>query len=57
MIENKAADESGVVAEYMKALQVEEVEKLRDFMGIMEEACSSRSLQDNKTKSPSQVVY
>ena len=24
---------------------------------IMEEACSSRSLQDNKTKSPSQVVY
>ena len=25
--------------------------------GIMEEACSSRSLQDNKTNSPSQVVY
>ena len=25
--------------------------------GIMEEACSSRSLQDNKTDSPSQVVY
>ena len=24
---------------------------------IMEEACSSRSLQDNKTNSPSQVVY
>ena len=26
-------------------------------VGIMEEACSSRSLQNNKTKSPSQVVY
>ena len=25
--------------------------------GIMEEACSSRSLQDNKTNSPSQIVY
>ena len=24
---------------------------------FMEEACSSRSLQDNKTDSPSQVVY
>ena len=26
-------------------------------LGTMEEACSSRSLQDNKTNSPSQVVY
>ena len=26
------------------------------MQGIMEEACSSRSLQNNKTKSPSKVV-
>ena len=30
--ENKAADESGVIAEYPKALEVEEVEKLTDLM-------------------------
>ena len=28
---NKAADEGGVIAEYMKALVVEAVEKLRGF--------------------------
>ena len=34
--ENKAADESGVIAEYLKALEVEEVEKLRGLMnGIL----------------------
>ena len=27
------------------------------IVGIMEEVCSSRSLQYNKTNSPSQVVY
>ena len=32
MIENKAANEGGVIAEYMNALEVEEVEKLRDLM-------------------------
>ena len=32
MKENKAADESGVIAEYLKALEVEEVEKLRGLM-------------------------
>ena len=32
MKENKAAYESGVVAEYLKALEVEEVEKLRGLM-------------------------
>ena len=36
MKENKAADESGVIAEYLKALEVEEVEKLRGLMnGIL----------------------
>ena len=36
MIENKAADESGVIAEYLKALEVEVVEKLRGLMnGIL----------------------
>ena len=29
MKENKAADESGVIPEYLRALEVEEVEKLR----------------------------
>ena len=33
---NKAADESGVIAVYLKALEVEEVEKLRGLMnGIL----------------------
>ena len=32
MKENKAANEGGVIAEYMNALEVEEVEKLRDLM-------------------------
>ena len=36
MKENKAADESGVIAEYLKALEVEEVKKLRGLMnGIL----------------------
>ena len=36
MKENKAADESGVIAEYTKALEVEEVNKLRGLMnGIL----------------------
>ena len=36
MKENKTADEIGVIAEYLKALEVEEVEKLRDLMnGIL----------------------
>ena len=36
MKENKAADESGMIAEYLKALEVEEVEKLRTLMnGIL----------------------
>ena len=34
-MENEAADESGVITEYLKALEVE-VEKLRDIMnGIL----------------------
>ena len=32
MKENKVADESGVIAEYLKALEVEEVEKLRGLV-------------------------
>ena len=32
MKKNKSTDESGVIAEYLKALEVEEVEKLRDLM-------------------------
>ena len=36
MKENKAVDESRVIAEYLKALEVEEVEKLRGLMnGIL----------------------
>ena len=36
MKENKDADESGVIAEYMKALEVEEVDNLRGLMnGIL----------------------
>ena len=32
MKDNKAADESGVIAEYLKTLEVKEVEKLRGLM-------------------------
>ena len=32
MKENKAADESGVIAEYLNALEVEEIEKQRGLM-------------------------
>ena len=35
MKENTAADESGVIAEYLKALEVEDVEKLRGLMNVM----------------------
>ena len=36
MKENKAADESGVIAEYLKALEVKQVEKQRGLMnGIL----------------------
>ena len=35
MKKNKAADESGVIAEYQKALEVEEVEKLRGLMNAI----------------------
>ena len=35
MKENKAADESGVIAEYLKALEVQEVEKLRGLINII----------------------
>ena len=30
---------------------------MKSGVGIMEEVCSSRFLQDNKTNSPCQVVY
>ena len=43
MKENKAADESGVVAEYLQALDVEEVDKLRGLMnGILNGADISK---------------
>ena len=35
MKENKASGESGVIAAYMIALEVEEVEKLRDLMNVI----------------------
>ena len=35
MKENKAADESGEIAEYLKALEVEEVEKLKGLMNSL----------------------
>ena len=39
MIKNTAADKSGIIAECLKALEVEEVEKLRGLMnGILNEA-------------------
>ena len=35
MKENKSADDSGVITEYLKALKVEEVDKLRGLMNVL----------------------
>ena len=51
MKENKAADESGVIAEYLKALEVEEVEKLRGLMnGILNGADIPKEWKENRVK-------
>ena len=51
MNENKAADESGVIAEYMKALEVEEVEKLRGLMnGILNGADIPKEWEESRVK-------
>ena len=47
----KAADESGVIAEYMKALEVEEVEKLRGLMnGILNGADIPKEWKESRVK-------
>ena len=49
--ENKAADESRVIAEYLKALEVEEVEKLRGLMiGILNGAYITKDWQESRGK-------
>ena len=49
--ENKAADESGVIAEYMKALEVEEIEKLRGLMnGILNGADIPKQWKEIRVK-------
>ena len=51
MKENKAADESGVIAEYLKALEVEEVEKLRGLMnGILNGADIPKEWKESRVK-------
>ena len=51
MKENKAADESGVITEYMKALEVEEVEKLRYLMnGILNGAYIPKEWKESIVK-------
>ena len=51
MKENKVADESGVIAEYMKALEVEEVEKLGGLMnGILNETDILKEWKESRVK-------
>ena len=51
MKENKAADESGVVAEYLKALEVEEVDTLIALMnGILNGADIPREWKESRVK-------
>ena len=51
MKENKAADESGVIAKYLKTLEVEEVEKLRDMTNrILNGADIPKEWQESKVK-------
>ena len=49
--DKKAADESGVIAEYLKALEVEEVEKLRGMMnGIFNGAYIQKEWKESRVK-------
>ena len=49
--ENKAADESGVLAEYLKALEVDEVEKLRGLInGILNSADIPKEWKESRVK-------
>ena len=51
MKDSKAADESGVIAEYPKALEVEEVEKLRSLMnGILNGADIPKEWKESRVK-------
>ena len=51
MKENRAADESGVIAEYLKPLEVEEVEKLRGLMnGILNGADIPKEWKESRMK-------
>ena len=51
MKENGAADESGVIAEYLKALEVEEVYKLRGLMnGILNGADIPKEWKESRVK-------
>ena len=51
MKENKVADESGVIAEYLKALEVEEVGKLRGLMnGILNGADIPKEWKESRVK-------
>ena len=51
MKDNKAAYESGVIAEYLKAPEVEEVEKLRSLMnGILNGADIPKEWKESRVK-------
>ena len=51
MKENKAADESGVISEYLNALEVEEVDKLRGLMiGILNGADVPKEWKESRLK-------
>ena len=51
MKENKAADESGVIAEYLRALEVEEIEKLRGLtIGILNGADIPKEWKKSRVK-------
>ena len=50
-LKKEAADESGVIAEYLKALEIEEVEKLRGLMnGILNEADIPKEWKESRVK-------
>ena len=50
MKENKAEDESGVIAEYLNALEVEEVEKLRGLMNGILNGADIREWKESRVK-------
>ena len=57
MKDNKAADESGVFAEYLRALEVEEIEEVEKLRGLMNEILNGSDIQKEWKKSRVKLLH